>query len=102
VAAAKLFDGGSGLRLQDGNDLFFAVSGWLHGSWIGMLLSGADHQPSSGLITGVSSMGSNETRLSCRPPARDLVTKAGAFWTSLSLEITACDRYLGNKSSDAI
>ena len=34
-------------------------------------------------------MGSNETRLSCRSPARDLVTKAEAFWASLSLEITA-------------
>jgi hypothetical protein len=33
VAAAKFFDGGSGLRfLEDGNDLFFAVSGSLHGS----------------------------------------------------------------------
>ena len=36
----------AGLRfLQDGNDLFFAVSGSLHGSWIGMPLSGPTINP---------------------------------------------------------
>lgn len=46
VAAAKLFDGGSGLRfLEDRNDLFFAVSGSLHGSWIGIPLSGPTINP---------------------------------------------------------
>jgi hypothetical protein len=55
VAVAKLFDGGSGLRfLQDGNDLFFAVSGSLHGLDRYAPFGAAD-QPSSG-ISGVSSV----------------------------------------------